>query len=629
MIQKKSIEKCFQKVDSGWFKRRLFGLMILVFLAFMVLGVRLFYLQIVLGEEYFKLSENNCIRIQRVKPFRGQIFDRNGVPLVENRPSFDLNLIPYDARPVNETISKLAGYMNGAADGVMDKIDGENCGAGFTPIVLKADISRETLAVISAHQFDLPGIVIETNARRHYLFESMAAHLIGYLGEISPRELKMPKFKDYRSGDVIGRFGVEKTFESFLSGVSGGRIVQVNASGQVVKVLDTVEARPGNNIYLTIDHVLQEKAEQLLTDKTGAVVALVPFTGEILAMASSPAFNPNHLVDGISTADWKSLIINPDRPMTNKAVQGVYPPASTYKIVTAVAGLEEGIIDENTAIYCPGRYKYGNRYYGCWKEHGHGNLTVVDAIAQSCDVFFYQVGKRLGVDRLADYARRFGLGASVGIDLDLEAEGLIPTADWKLKRFGIPWQGGENLSIAIGQGYNLVTPLQMAVLTAAVANGGTVYKPRLFNSISTVEGQCVRKGEPEIIRQLGISEKSLRLVQKGMFEVVHGRHGTARTYVNDKEVDISGKTGTAQVVSRRISDKVKNRDEDPRNLPHAWFIGYAPSDHPEIAISVLIENGEHGSSSAGPIAKELILIYLNKHAECDAGSGIESVKGDL
>jgi penicillin-binding protein 2 len=294
----------------------------------------------------------------------------------------------------------------------------------------------------------------------------------------------------------------------------------------------------------------------------------------------------------------------------NKALQGEYPPASTYKIVTAIAGLEEGVIDEHTSFYCPGSLEYGNRTYGCWKEQGHGTLHVMDALAQSCDVFFYHVGKKLGVDRLAWYARNCGLGTPTGIGLDRESPGLIPTAAWKKKRTGVSWQGGENLSIAIGQGYNLATPLQIAVLYGAVANGGTLFRPQIFKSIQTVEGIVVRTNGREIIGRLPVSLHNLDLIQKGLREVVHGRHGTARWYVHDDAVDISGKTGTAQVVSRKTEKEGKKRKDVVSYDSHAWFVGYAPTDYPQIAVCVLVEHGLHGSSGAGPIAKEMIVSYL-------------------
>ncbi len=606
----KNIHKYFYNVDSDWYKRRLFGIMIFTLISFGILAARLFYLQIIQGDLYFKMSKNNCIRIQRVKPVRGLIFDRNGKLLVENRPSFDLSVIPCDAKPLSQTLKKLSGYVPEFADEIILKIENNKFGYGYRPELLKQDIGRDALGCISAHRFELPGIVIDTNAMRNYVYGDLSSHLIGYLGEISSEELKSGDSRYKEAGDFVGRYGVEKSYDAYLSGIPGGRIVQVNANGQVVQVLDTVEPEPGRNVYLTIDYDLQITAKALLKDKAGAIIAMDPSSGEILAMASSPTFNQNDFVNGFSSEQWQCLASDPDRPMMNKAVQGEYPPASTYKVVTAIAGLEEGIIDENTTFYCPGSYQYGNRVFGCWKEQGHGKVNVIDALAQSCDVFFYHVGKKLGVDRLAWYAKRSGLGSKTGINLDRESDGLIPTAAWKKKRTGISWQGGENLSIAIGQGYDLVTPLQLAVLFGAIANGGTEFRPQILKSIQTVEGQVVKTGQKEMIGRLPVRLKTLDLVRKGLKEVVHSKHGTARGYVYDNEIDISGKTGTAQTVSRRLEKDRKKKKNTVSFESHAWFVGYAPSDNPEIVVSVLVEHGIHGSSGAGPIAKEMIVSYL-------------------
>ena len=572
-----------------------------------MLGIRLIYMQIIKGGHYYDLSKDNCIRRQRIEPFRGLIYDRSGHLLVENRPSFNLNIVENDAEPLAQTVEKLCGYLRQAPTDIMAKIEKAN--GGYEPILVQEDIDRNTMAAISSHRFDLPGVNIEARARRHYLDPSLAAHLLGYLGEVSPDEIRKSQLNEKHKGDYVGRFGVEKAFEMYLAGAPGGRIVQVNAGGQVVDVLDQVRADPGHNVYLTIDYELQQTAESLLGDQIGAVVALNPNSGEVLAMASSPGFNQNHFVDGMSAKEWRSLTANPEQPMMNKAIQGEYPPASTYKIITAMAALEEGVVNTEEEIYCPGHYQYGNRLYHCWKEIGHGRLDLIHALSQSCDVFFYQVGKRLGVDTLAEYAHGCGLGEPTGISLDREADGLIPTSQWKLRRYGVPWQGGETLSIAIGQGYNLATPLQMAVLISAVANGGIRYQPTILKKIETVAGKRVKSGEVIINGRLPASQNNLRIVREGLWRAVNARHGTAYWHVRDKSIEISGKTGTAQIISRKKGEKRAEKIED-RYKPHAWFIGYAPSEHPEIAVSVLVEHGEHGSSGAGPIAGELMRNYL-------------------
>ena len=598
--------------DGNWYKRRLNGAILCVLAAFAILIMRLFYLQVIEGEEFRRLSQNNCIRLQQIDPPRGLIFDCNGRLLVDNRPSFDLSITLKDAQPIEKTIEKLAYYLKIPVEELMVRIDHSKLGS-YKPIWLKRDIGRDALAAIEVHKFDLPGVTVAVRPIRNYINKSSAAHLLGYLSEVSIAELKSGKYKWAKCGDFIGKFGSEKVCEQYLRGKRGGRQVEVNATGKVVRILQTVGAQPGHNIYLTIDQLLQLKAEELLTGQAGAVVAMDPASGHILAMASSPSFDQNAFVSGLSHQAWRTLVENPLRPMENKAIQAEYPPASTYKIVTAIAGLEEGIIDKNTSAYCPGRYKFGNRIYRCWKKSGHGNVNVVKALAESCDVFFYQVGQKLGVDRLAWYAKACGLGVKTGIDLNHEAEGLVPTAAWKKRRTGVSWQGGETLSVAIGQSYNLVTPLQMVALISAVANGGTRYRPVLLKKIETADGTVIFENKSQIAGRLPAGGETLDIVRRGLWEVVNDRHGTAWGS-RVKGIDICGKTGTAQVFSRK--GNATRRAKEPKHLqPHAWFIAYAPAESPKIAVSVIVEHGEHGSSAAAPIARELIKTFLKIDSE--------------
>lgn len=423
-------------VENDWFRQRLTFVLLCVVAAFSVLFVRLFHLQVVDGEEYRRLSENNCIRLQSIDPPRGLIYDRNGLLLVDNRPAFELSIVPKDAKPVEQTVSRLSTYLDAEGAEIFDVLEKNRNRASYVPVVLRQDISRNALAAVEVHRYRLPGVQVDVKPRRQYIDRGSAAHLIGYLSEISPEELACGDYPECRSGDTIGKFGIEKSYQSLLQGKRGGRQVEVDARGRVVRVLQTVDAQPGLNLYLTIDIGLQKKAEELLVGKAGAAVALDPRTGRVLAMANSPSFDPNVFVDGMSGDQWNALVKNPRRPMENKAIQGLYPPASTYKIITAIAGLEEGVIDANTTFFCPGFYAFGNRVYRCWKRGGHGHMDVVSAVEQSCDVFFYQVGQKLGIDRLAWYAKACGLGSATGIELDNEEPGLVPTAAWKRKKNG-------------------------------------------------------------------------------------------------------------------------------------------------------------------------------------------------
>ena len=601
--------KYLKTADSEWYKQRIIGVILCVLAAFAILSARLAYLQIIKGEDFRRLSENNSIRLQSIDPPRGIIFDRNGRRLVDNRPAFDVSIILKDAKPVQQTLGRLASYMDTPVEELLAKVADQNGIRAYQPVILRQDIGRNPLAIVEVHRYDLPGVRVQVNPRRNYLDHFGASHLLGYLGEISPEELKSGNCPDCRSGDLIGKSGVERSYDGYLRGKRGGRQVQVNATGQVMRVIKTVHAHPGYNVYLTIDQRLQQKAEELLFGIAGAAVAIDPNNGQVLAMVSSPAYDQNTFVGGITHEQWQTFVSDPQKPLTNRALQGEYPPASTYKIVTAIAGLEEKAIDQNTTFFCPGHFKFGNRTYRCWKRGGHGTVNVVDAIEQSCDVFFYQVGLAVGVDRLAHYARAAGLGTPTRIDLQHEARGLIPTAEWKKERTGVPWQEGETLSVAIGQGFNLVTPLQMAVLTATVSNGGIRYRPQLLKEIRSASEQVIKRPDPEIVDRLAISAETMALVRQGLHNVVNGEKGTARGS-KFPGLQISGKTGTGQVVSRK-----EDEDEGDAVMPdhlkaHAWFVAFAPTDQPRIAVAVLVEHGEHGSGAAAPIAREMIKTYL-------------------
>ncbi len=603
--------KYLKNADSEWYRQRITGVMICVLAVFAIILVRLVYLQVIMGEKYHTLSLNNRIRLQSIEAPRGFILDRNGRVLVDNRPSFDVSIVLKDARPVPETIGKLARHLKVPPQDLMSKISGSKGVSAYKPILLKQDVGRNSLASVEANQYDLPGVAVNVKLRRHYLNVQGASHLIGYLSEINSVELASGRYPGRRRGDFIGKFGAEKAYEKYLRGIRGGRQVEVNATGQVVQVLKTVGAKAGENIYLTIDRNLQTKAESLLQGVAGAVVAMEPGSGRILALASSPSFDQNIFEGSMSHEQWDLLISNPFRPLENKAIQGEYPPGSTYKIVTALAGLEEGVIDGNTEFFCPGHYRFGNRTYRCWKQGGHGTVNVTKALTESCDVFFYQVGQRLGVDRLAWYAKACGLGSPTGINLDREAGGLIPTAAWKKKRTGIAWQEGETLSLAIGQGFNLATPLQMAGLIAAIANGGTRYKPMILESVKTAGGRLLQQNQPRVVGKIPVRSSTLALVREGLWGVLNGAHGTARGS-RLPDIEFSGKTGSSQVIGRKKDDPF-GKEEKPAHLrAHAWFVAYAPSEAPQIAVAVLVENGEHGSGAAAPVARELIKTYLRK-----------------
>ena len=601
----------FKTVDNDFFRQRLSSLFIAILIFFTILISRLFYLQIIDGNEYYIKSENNCFRLQKIPPHRGLIFDINGELLVDNRPSFEISITPKDARPLRKVVSKLSGLLDIPEDILYEKVKSIKGIAAFKPTLLKKDISRDCLAAIEVNKYDLPGVNINVISQRHYIKKN-AVHLIGYLGEINSTELSSDKYLDYRKGDLIGKFGVEKAYEKFLRGKWGGKQVEIDVTGQVLRILNIVKSQPGDNLFLTIDDKIQAKAEELISGKKGAIVVMDPNNGLIIALVSSPVFDPDLFIEGMSRKEWNNLVTDKNRPLQNRAIQGEYPPGSVYKIVTAMAALEEKIIDETNTVDCPGYYKFGIRRFKCWKGGGHGIVNINKAISESCDVFFYHVGQQLGVDRIAKYAKMCGLGKKTGILIDRESTGLIPTSHWKVWQTGEPWIKGETLSIAIGQGYNLVTPLQCAVLISAIANGGILYKPQVVDRIETVEGKKVFQYKKEVMGNINISSKTLEIIRKGLWHAVNSEKGTAFWFAKMKDIDISGKTGTSQVISQKDFNKMTDEEKE-RYKDHAWFVAYAPSKNCKIAVAVLIEHGEHGSSGAAPIAKEIIKLYLKSN----------------
>ncbi len=443
---------------------------------------------------------------------------------------------------------------------------------------------------------------------------------MGYVGEINERQLVDNKYQDIKIGDFIGQSGIERLFNSMLTGVDGGKQVEADAQGRELRILAGREPVPGSNLVLTIDSRLQLLAEKLLEGKNGAIVALNPKNGNVLCLVSKPSFDPNKFSVGISRAEWKKMLTELNNPLQNRVIQSQYPPGSVFKILMAAAALEENIINRETVINCGGSFRLGRWKYACWKKIGHGAITIHEAIVHSCNVFFYTVGKRLGIDRISRWSYKMGLGRATGIELPNEKSGLVPTASWKLKRFGEKWQGGETISLSIGQGFLAVTPIQMANLVSMIANGGTLYKPRLVQRIISPDGKIKRSYYPEVLAKLKLSASTFDIVHKGLYGVVN-EYGTGRK-AQIEGLDVAGKTGTAQVVRKRNLPKIEY-DKIPEKLQdHAWFAAFAPVDNAEIAIAILVEHGGHGGSACAPIAREIIKEYFNLKT-------IESEKSDV
>ncbi len=614
----KNLEEVSESDDTDLdsLKRRIIysGLIILCF-AVLILG-RLWFLQIHKGEEYRNRADNNRVRMREIAAPRGNILDTKGREMVTNRPSFNVVLVREDSNDVDELIKKLAVTLDLDISMLWEKLRGAEGKPRHIPVRLLEDVDWQTLAYVENHNQDFPGIRIETIPARVYHYENLAAHAIGYLGEISRKELESRDPEVYAGGDIIGKMGLERLREEDLRGEKGSSSSEVNARGFEQQLLKNVDPLPGNDIQLTLDAELQKVAEDLMDggDKAGAVVAMEVKTGRMLVLASNPVLPLNQFVGGISHKNWNALLENSKHPLINKVVQAMYPPGSTYKMITAMAGLATGAINKDTVLYCPGHYYFGNRRYHCWKRGGHGAVNLKRAISESCDVYFYQVGLRVGVDKLAEFANKFGLGHKSGIEMEHEKSGLTPTKEWKKKRHNQKWQEGETLSVAIGQGFNLVTPLQICLMTATIANGGKQYLPQIIEKITDPDGEVLARFEPVVVDELKGEQKFLGLIRTGMEEVVQGRRGTARK-VRIKGLTIGGKTGTAQVVRLKQYKHLKEKDIPYKYRDHAWFTCYAPAEDPEIAVTVLVEHGLHGGSGAGPVARAMLETYFRERLQ--------------
>lgn len=588
-------------------------MLIVVTIALSLLALRMWHLQVIKGEELNQKSENNSIRFRKIKPVRGLIMDTHREVLVDNQCSFDIHFIPAHTRDIQAVAARLGFLYREASLDFTREAFAPGKLKPFMPVKLEKNVGREKLAIVETHTLDLPGITVDVVPVRQYLGGAMTAHLIGYTGEISPEELDKDESDSYALGDLIGKSGIEKYLDAYLRGRSGFEQVEVNVLGKMQRVLGKRDPEPGHNVVLTIDALLQKAAWEALAGKPGAVVAMDPRDGSVLALVSSPAFDPTLFSAGISHDHWKKLSVDSTHPMENRAVSGQYPPASTYKMIVAAAALQEGLITPETSFICNGSYELGNRTYRCWHKGGHGRISLHRAIVQSCDVYFYNVGKMLGVDKLAEYARHFGLGAPTGIALPREKSGLIPTRNWKQMRLKEPWQIGETISVSIGQGYNLVTPLQLVTAYSALANGGIVWRSRLVKQIEAVDGRVIEVFAPERKSILPLSKNVMEQLNKALWGVVNEEGGTGRA-ARLKDTDVAGKTGTAQVIGLPDNESArKMKFISSRHRDHALFVCFAPVGNPEIAIAVVAENAGHGGSAAAPVARKILEAYFERN----------------
>lgn len=596
-------------------RRRARVLYVILAFAFLGLTSRLVFLQVVSGERYTFLSENNRVRLKRVAGTRGMIYDRHGQLLVDSRPSFDLIFVPEDSTDPRDTLRLLARYLKREEKELLSTFEEGKSRAAFDEMVLGRDVDWSVVVAVETHQLDLPGVSLRVRPRRSYADGPMAAHVLGYLGEINQRQLNILREKGYVVGDEIGQYGLERRWEELLRGQSGGQQVEVDALGRRVRVLHEVTDVPGDTVHLTLDRELQAAAYEALKGKEGTIVAIDVNSGAILALASTPAFDPNVFARGIKSDEWSGLIKDQLRPLSNRATQGQYPPGSTFKIIMAIAGLEENVINPDSYIQDPGFFPFGNRSFRDWKKGGHGAVNLHKAIVESCDTYFYQLGPKLGVDRIAKWSRAFGLGEKTGIALDDEKNGIIPDTEWKRKRFRQPWYPGETISVAIGQGYVTVTPLQLANMMAAVANGGKLYRPYLVSKVESLDGATVREYGSELIRTIEMKPETLQRVHKALADVVHGPGGTGGA-ARSPLIQVAGKTGTAQVIEMKGA-YLKSEQLSYFNRDHAWFVSYAPLDKPQIAVAVLVEHGGHGGEAAAPMAKKVFEKFIEMQKPAD------------
>ena len=593
-------------------------------LVFLLLAMRLWYLQIISFEDLQERSVRNRTRVLTLDAPRGPIYDRHGNLLVDNRPAFRISVMRQDVDDRAALFEQLATLLDVSPDELEERWQAGRKLPIYRPVPLADDVSREVVERVQEHSVTMPGVLTEVRPVRDYLDQGSAAHLIGYLGEITEEELAKEHFGEARAGDFVGKTALERTYEEFLNGGKGKRLVEVDVQGKLLRQLQMDPPRPGNKVYLTLDRELQEATDEAFTDESGAAIALDVKTGNILAMVSRPTFNPSLFAMGIAGDEWQQLSEDKRHPLQNKVIAGQYPPGSTFKMIVALAALREGVADVQRTIDCEGDFVVGGSRYRCWKKDGHGPTNLKKALRESCDVWFYQVGLELGIDKLSAAAREFGLGAPVGYPLPGERSGVIPSQEWKHKHYNKPWYAGETVIASIGQGFVLTTPIQLAVMTAALANGGTVLQPQVIKKVEDWAGNTLLETEPQVTRQVNYAAKDWKAIRDGLIAVVNEPRGTGQVARLD-DVLVAGKTGTSQVV-RRKSDEEEELDQDGevpyRFRPHALFVAYAPAEDPEIAIAVVVEHGQSGGSAAGPIARQIVQRYMelkNSRTEQEGG----------
>ena len=611
---KRQVELKNSQREIFYFRLRLMLSAGFVLFLFILLLARFVYLQAFQHEHYQAMAENNRISVVPIVPSRGIILDRNGVVLARNYSAYTLEIKPSEIANMTETLAGLAQVIDIQAKDIkrFKKLLSENHSLESLPI--RTRLSDEEVARFAAQRYRFPGVEIQARLFREYPFGEGMSHLIGYIGRINQKDAEQLEAKEqlanYRGSDYIGKTGLEQSYENELHGTTGIEEVEVDAAGRAIRVLYRSAPQSGNNIVLSLDAKLQQIAEQAFGNYRGALVAIDPNNGEILAFISKPGYDPNLFVDGIDSENWEMLNNSPDVPLNNRALRGQYPPGSTIKPFMAMTGLHFNMRSGGYTINDPGVYSLpgSSHLYRDWKVGGHGQVDMFKSIVISCDTFYYGLAVDLGIDNISSYLAQFGFGSKTGVDMEGETAGILPSAAWKMKRFKQPWYTGDTVSVGIGQGYNLVTPMQLAFATATLANNGVAYRPHFVKQIQA-PGGIARAVENAPLRDLQLPAAHVDLVKRAMYAVTQPG-GTAAGASAGAPYMMAGKTGTAQVIGIKQGEKYNASKISERYRDHAWFISFAPVDQPKIAVAVLVENGGHGGSVAAPIARKMFDYYL-------------------
>ncbi|MFB3903647.1 MAG: penicillin-binding protein 2 [Acidobacteriota bacterium] len=591
--------------DNRKLVARIKGLRTCFVLVFLILFGKLWYIAVIKADYYKQLARQNQVRVIPMLAPRGLILDREGRVLVDNIQSSNLVLFLDKVDDLNRVFQFLRG-LNLSEEALKERMQVARTRSKYQNVVIKENLSMEEMSYVLAHQNEHPELAIVEEPRRLYRYGRLAAHALGYIGEISDKQLKGTEFSGRRQGDIIGKYGIERTYNRSLTGIDGKRRLLVNSIGKTIEELQSIESSPGNNLTVTLDLDLQMIAESELGDNPGAVVAFDPVHGDVFVMASHPAFDPNLFATRITRSDWARLSSDPENPLQNRAIQAEFSPGSTFKLVMAIAGLETGVITENDTVFCRGGINLYGHYFRCWKEGGHGTVNMSQAIRQSCNVYFYLLGQKLGIDNIERYSKQLGLGRISGVDLAGEADGLVPSEEWKRRTTGQKWYAGETISVAIGQGAMNVTPIQLARAVGMIATGREC-------PLHLLKEKKPIRGPATAVASTGATpffkEENLRVIRGGMWRVVN-EYGTGRAAMVEG-FEVCGKTGTAQTIGNAARANL-SEEAASKYLPNAWFVGFAPRDNPEIVVCVIVQRGKSGPGVAAPIAGKIFRAYFEK-----------------